>query len=74
VPARDREILTLTAWEGLAPKEIATVTGTPTNVIRVRLHRARSRLKRRLADAQPTGPDADAALLTAQGGVIEETG
>jgi RNA polymerase sigma-70 factor, ECF subfamily len=44
LPARDREILTLTAWEGLTPKQIAVVTGIPTNLVRVRLHRARSRL------------------------------
>ena len=45
---RDREIVTLTAWEGLTPKQIAVVTGTSANVVRVRLHRARARLKREL--------------------------
>jgi RNA polymerase sigma-70 factor (ECF subfamily) len=62
--ARDREILTLTAWEGLTPKQIAVVTGLPTNVVRVRLHRARSRLKRRLTHAQATTSDAEAAILS----------
>ena len=62
--ARDREILTLTAWEGLTPQQIATVTGLPTNVIRVRLHRARSRLKRRLTHAQATTGDAEPAILS----------
>jgi RNA polymerase sigma factor (sigma-70 family) len=46
LPERQREIVMLTAWEGLTPKQIATVTDTPVNVIRVRLHRARTRLKR----------------------------
>jgi RNA polymerase sigma-70 factor, ECF subfamily len=62
--ARDREILTLTAWEGLTPREIAVVTGLPTNVIRVRLHRARSRLKRRLTHDLATTSDPDAAILS----------
>jgi RNA polymerase sigma factor (sigma-70 family) len=46
LPERDREILMLTAWEGLTPKQIAAVMGTPVNLVRVRLHRARTRLKR----------------------------
>lgn len=45
---RDREILTMTAWEGLTPKQVARVMGTSANVVRVRLHRARARLKRQL--------------------------
>ncbi len=49
---RDREILTMTAWEGLTPKQIARVMGTSANVVRVRLHRARARLKRQL-DPEP---------------------
>lgn len=69
LPARDREILTLTAWEGLTPKQIAAVTGIRTEVVRVRLHRARSRLKRRLTHVQASIPDAEAAaVLTARGG------
>jgi len=53
LPVRDREILTMTAWEGLTPKQIATVMGTSANVARVRLHRARARLKRQLDLDQP---------------------
>ena len=45
---QDREIVTLTAWEGLAPREIACVMGTSANVVRIRLHRARARIKRQL--------------------------
>src|SRR5579862_141282 len=45
----DREIVTLTAWEGLTPKEIAAVTGSSANAVRIRLHRARSRLQTQLA-------------------------
>jgi RNA polymerase sigma factor (sigma-70 family) len=53
LPARDRELLMLTAWERLTPKEIAAVTSTPVNVVRVRLHRARVRLKRDLTRPVP---------------------
>jgi RNA polymerase sigma-70 factor, ECF subfamily len=49
LPERDREILTLTAWEGLTPKQIGVVIGTSANVVRVRLHRARARLRRDLS-------------------------
>lgn len=48
LPARHREVVLLTAWEGLTPKQIATVTGTPVNLVRVRLHRARNRLRHEL--------------------------
>jgi RNA polymerase sigma-70 factor (ECF subfamily) len=61
---RDREILLLTAWEGLAPGEIATVLGTSSNLVRVRLHRARARVKRRLAEQASAGHlPAPAAVL-----------
>jgi RNA polymerase sigma factor (sigma-70 family) len=58
LPERDREILTLTAWEGLTPKQIAAVIGTSVNVVRVRLHRARARLKRDLSDGRINDPSA----------------
>jgi RNA polymerase sigma factor (sigma-70 family) len=58
LPERDREILMLTAWEGLTPKQIATVVRTPVNIIRVRLHRARTRLKRDLTPPRPPMPRA----------------
>lgn len=45
----DREIITLSAWEGLTPKEIGAVTGSSANAVRIRLHRARSRLQTQLA-------------------------
>jgi RNA polymerase sigma factor (sigma-70 family) len=48
LPERQREVVMLTAWEGLTPKQIAAVTGAPVNLVRVRLHRARNRLKRDL--------------------------
>lgn len=53
LPEKDREILILTAWEGLTPKQIAAVMGTSANVVRVRLHRARAHLKRELDSMRP---------------------
>lgn len=49
LPEPQREAILLTAWEGLSPREIAAVTSTPVNLVRVRLHRARIRLRRELA-------------------------
>lgn len=42
---RDREILLLAEWEGLAPAEIATVMRCPAVTVRGRLHRARLRFR-----------------------------
>jgi RNA polymerase sigma factor (sigma-70 family) len=39
----DRELLSLVAWEGLDPGEIAEVLGCSRNAARIRLHRARRR-------------------------------
>jgi DNA-directed RNA polymerase specialized sigma24 family protein len=45
----DRELLSLVAWEGLDPGEIAEVLGCSRNAARIRLHRARRRFARELA-------------------------
>jgi RNA polymerase sigma-70 factor (ECF subfamily) len=44
LPANDREVIRLWAWEGLAPREIAAVMGTTPNAVSIRLHRARSKI------------------------------
>ncbi len=46
---RDREVLLLTAWEGLGSAEAATVLGCSQGALAVRLHRARKRLEAALA-------------------------
>ena len=46
----DRELLTLVAWHGLKPNEAAQVVGCSTATYFVRLHRARRRLERAMAD------------------------
>lgn len=48
----DYEILTLTAWEDLAPRQIAAVLDLSANVVRIRLHRTRSNLRKLLKPEQ----------------------
>ena len=50
LPEPQREVLLLTASERLTPREIAVATGTPVNLVRVRLHRARTHVRRALSD------------------------
>ena len=45
---RDRELLALIAWEGLAPSQAARVLGRTPTAVRVQLHRAKRRLMRAL--------------------------
>ena len=49
LPLLQREVIVLREFEGLSYKEIAMVVGAETNVVKVRLHRARQSLTRRLA-------------------------
>ena len=58
---RDREALTLVAWDGLTPAQAAAVLGEPSDRFRQRLHRAGRRLRARLA-AEPD-PEEPAPLL-----------
>ena len=48
----DRELLSLEAWEGLTREEIAVALGTNRATVRLRLHRARRRLRDALAPTQ----------------------
>jgi RNA polymerase sigma-70 factor (ECF subfamily) len=50
---RDREILALVAWEGLAVPQAAHVLGCSAVSCRVRLHRAKRRLAHRLEELEP---------------------
>jgi len=49
----DRELIMLTAWDGLDPREAAVVLGVPARTVRTRLHRARARLRKIVGDAFP---------------------
>ena len=55
--AEDRELLTLVAWEGLTPAQVAGALGLSAGAARVRLHRARGRL--RAALDIPAAPEED---------------
>ncbi|MER6221601.1 sigma-70 family RNA polymerase sigma factor [Streptomyces sp900105755] len=44
----DREVVRLWAWEELAPRQIAEVTGLTPNAVSMRLHRAKKKLAERL--------------------------
>jgi RNA polymerase sigma-70 factor (ECF subfamily) len=62
LPERDRELLSLAAWEGLDAGEIAEVLGCSRNTARVRMHRARQRFAREL---HRHGEAAHAQMVTA---------
>lgn len=52
----DQEVLALSAWEGLAPREIATVLDIEPDAARARLSRARRRMRALLGhDGEPAG-------------------
>jgi RNA polymerase sigma factor (sigma-70 family) len=56
----DRELVTLVGWEGLTPAQAATALGVSAGAARVRLHRARTRLRAALvipADVEETDRD-----------------
>jgi RNA polymerase sigma factor (sigma-70 family) len=52
--ALDREIVTMLSWDGLAPREVATILGLSPNAVRIRSHRARARLRVLLASGDGT--------------------
>lgn len=54
--ADDRELLQLTAWEGLSPNEIALAMDVPAGTVRSRLHRARHQLRRELQRGERCAP------------------
>jgi RNA polymerase sigma-70 factor (ECF subfamily) len=64
---KDREAITLVVWDGLSPTEAALVVGQSPVAFRVRLHRAKQRLRRLLEARQVTR--AEHARLLAEGGL-----
>lgn len=44
LPAKEREALTLTAWEGLSPSELAVALGVSVNAAAIRLSKAKAHL------------------------------
>lgn len=49
IPADDRELLCLEAWDGLTRQQLAAAVGCSATTLRVRIHRARTRLSHELA-------------------------
>jgi RNA polymerase sigma factor (sigma-70 family) len=49
LPATERDVLLLVAWEQLTPAEAAAALGIPPGTARSRLHRARATLRHMLA-------------------------
>ncbi|MFF0344125.1 RNA polymerase sigma factor [Kribbella sp. NPDC004875] len=58
LPAVERELLLLVAWENLTPTEAAQVLGIPPGTARSRLHRARQRMDEQLNDPPTTRQEA----------------
>ena len=60
----DRELLLLTAWEGLSVGDIGVVLGTSPANVSVRLHRARKKFANHLQDLRGAGHITDTAPIT----------
>jgi predicted DNA-binding protein (UPF0251 family) len=56
---RDRELLTLIAWDGLSPAEAAQALSVSQTTLRVRLHRARRRFTALLSEVGEVGEVGD---------------
>lgn len=59
LPAADRELLALSAWEGLDYGQIAVVLGCSRNAVRLRLFRARKRFAAQLAGTRARSAHSD---------------
>lgn len=59
---QEREVLRLVAWDGLEAREAAQVLGCSQGAFRVRLHRARRKLAKRLDAAKPIDQESQAAM------------
>lgn len=57
LPASEREVLLLVAWEQLTPAEAADVLGIPQGTARSRLHRARTALRLALGKEDTCPPN-----------------
>jgi RNA polymerase sigma-70 factor (ECF subfamily) len=67
--AQERELLELLAWDGLSRAQLAEVFGVSRGTIAVRIHRARLKLRRALAN-----PSASAAVAAGAPSQLEESG
>jgi RNA polymerase sigma-70 factor (ECF subfamily) len=65
LPAAERDVLLLVAWEELTPAEAAAVLGVPPGTARSRLHRARATLRAGLS-SRAAGQAEDQSLNHAE--------
>lgn len=59
LPRAERDVVRLVEWEGLSHDEAAMVMGCSPNASRLRLHRAKARLRRMLEGDGGTAPNGD---------------
>ena len=64
----DREIIEMLAWDQLAPREVATILDLSPNVVRIRAHRARLKLRQQLEHLGPVRGVPRAAMSPAASG------
>ena len=57
LPKREREVVQLIYWDGMSHHEAATVLDCSANALRIRLHRAKKRLSRRLGIVESVNRD-----------------
>ena len=57
LPEKEREVLMLAAWEELSSNEAARVVGCSSTAYRIRLHRARGRLREALVQSESGVPE-----------------
>lgn len=69
LPEEDREVLMLAGWEGLSATEIARVLGCSATAARIRLHRARVRLRTEMEDHVAPAKRTDESGHTEEGHV-----
>ncbi|MGA8719720.1 MAG: sigma-70 family RNA polymerase sigma factor [Solirubrobacteraceae bacterium] len=70
--AVDQEIITMISWDGLTPRQIGQILGISPNVVRVRAHRARARLRSLLSTDDPEPSPGRDLLLTSRGSVGDQ--
>ena len=57
-----QKVLVLSEYEGLKNKEIASILGVTLDTVKIRIHRARTQLKKRMDKGCDVSPDPDAGL------------
>jgi RNA polymerase sigma-70 factor (ECF subfamily) len=67
LPEKEREALTLTAWEGLGPEELAVALGVSVNAAAIRLSKAKTKLRVLLVDTSDESSSSVATPIQPKG-------